>query len=138
MSGVDRFVAATKYGPGKIAAFRTLWRALSEGRKPGAPGLVDRLRVLPRMAGAALSGRYPELSRGRLAMLVLAVAYLVSPVDVVPELLFSVLGLVDDGVVALWLGGAVLVETQRYLEWEKRAPSVVEGEQFVPGSRTAS
>jgi hypothetical protein len=28
------------------------------------------------------------------------------------------------------------VETQRYLDWEKRAPSVVDGEQFVPGSGT--
>ncbi|HEV7470324.1 MAG: hypothetical protein JWP64_5044 [Pseudonocardia sp.] len=136
MSGVDRIVATTRYGPRKLAAFRALWRALSEGRRPGAPGFADRLRVLPRMAGAALSGKYPELSRGRLAMLVLALAYLVSPVDVVPELLFSVFGLVDDGVVALWLGGAVLVETQRYLDWEKRGPSVVDGEQFVPGSRT--
>ncbi|MCW0214236.1 MAG: YkvA family protein [Pseudonocardia sp.] len=129
-------MATTKYGPQKLAAFRMLWRALSEGRRPGAPGLADRLRALPRMAGAALSGKYPGLSRGRLTILILAVAYLVSPVDLVPEVLFSVFGLVDDGVVALWLGGAVLVETQRYLDWENRPPAVVEGE-FLPGSAAA-
>ena len=103
-----------------------LARAVVQGRRPGSPGLVDRVRALPGMAFGALNGRYPALTRGRLAMLVLAVAYLVSPVDLVPEAFLSVFGLVDDGVVALWLGGALIVETQRYLDWQ-RETRVVEG-----------
>ncbi|OZM77416.1 hypothetical protein CFP66_36345 [Pseudonocardia sp. MH-G8] len=86
----------------------------------------DRLRAIPRMARDALSGRYPELPRGRLGMLVLALAYLVSPVDLVPEAFLALLGLADDAVVALWLGGALLVETDRFLEWERRQPVVVD------------
>jgi uncharacterized membrane protein YkvA (DUF1232 family) len=116
-------------GPRRIAAFRALWRVLADGRKPGAPGFGDRLRSLPRMLAGALSGRYPELSRGRLGLLVLALAYLVSPVDLVPEAFLALLGLGDDVIVALWLGGAVLVETDRYLEWERHQPSVVEQSQ---------
>ncbi|GAA1849345.1 hypothetical protein GCM10009836_31370 [Pseudonocardia ailaonensis] len=115
--------------PGRRAAFLVLGRALVQGRRPGSPGLADRARALPRMALGAVSGRYPALTRGRLAMLVLAVAYLVSPIDLVPEAFLSVFGLLDDGVVALWLGGALLVETQRYLEWQRAgAPDVVDGE----------
>ena len=112
--------------PARIAAFRTLWRVLADGRRPDAPGYGDRLRSLPRMLTGALSGRYPELSRGRLGLLALALAYLVSPVDLVPEAFLALLGLGDDVIVALWLGGAVLVETDRYLEWERHQPSVVE------------
>ena len=108
------------YRPQRIAAFRALWRAVVRGNRPGAPGLGDRLRSLPRMVSAALSGRYAELGRGRLAMLVLALAYLVSPVDLVPEVFLGLLGLGDDAVVALWLGGALLVETDRYLDWERQ------------------
>ena len=115
-----------RYGPARIAAFRALWRAVVAGRQPGAPDFGDRLRSLPRMIGAAVSGKYAELGRGRLALLALALAYLVSPVDLVPEALLGLLGLGDDAVVALWLGGALLVETDRFLDWERQQPTVVE------------
>ncbi|NMH90290.1 DUF1232 domain-containing protein [Pseudonocardia bannensis] len=97
-----------------------------QSRRPGAPGLGDRLRALPRMLGGAVSGRYPEMTRGRLALFVLAVAYLVSPVDIVPEAVLALLGLADDAVVALWLGGAFLGETQRFLDWERSRAMIVE------------
>ncbi|GAA4542724.1 YkvA family protein [Pseudonocardia xishanensis] len=116
-------------GSRQRATLLALARVLWQGRRPGTPGLADRARALPRMVGQALSGRYTVLTRGRVALLVLAVAYLVSPVDLVPEAFLSVFGLLDDGVVALWLGGALLVETQRYLDWEADGrPTVVEGE----------
>lgn len=115
-----------KFGPKRLAAFGALWRALMHSRRPGTPGLGDRLRALPRMMVRTLSGKYPELTRGRLALLVLAIAYLVSPVDLVPELILGPLGLADDGVVALWLAGAVLVETERYLDWEHNKPTVID------------
>lgn len=114
------------FGPRRIAAFRALWHAVSRSRGAGAPGVGDRLRALPRMVAGAVSGRYAQLGRGRLALFVLALAYLVSPVDLVPEVLLGLLGLGDDAVVALWLGGAFLVETDRYLEWERTRPTVVD------------
>ncbi|MFR9802510.1 YkvA family protein [Pseudonocardia sp. RS010] len=114
---------------GRRAAYLTLARVIVQSRKPGTPSLGDRARALPRMVGGALSGRSGVLGRGRLGLLILAVAYLVSPVDLVPEALTAVFGLVDDGVVAVWLGGALLVETQRFLEWERAGrPRVVDGE----------
>ena len=105
----------------RILALRALWRVLAEGHRPGAPGFGDRFRALPRMAGGSLTGRYPVLSRGKLALLVLAVAYLVSPVDLMPEAVLGPLGLGDDALVAAWLAGAFLVETERYLRWEERS-----------------
>lgn len=117
------------YGPRKWAAFGALWHALTRGRESGSAGLGERLKAFPRMTAASLSGRYRILGRGRLALLVLAIAYLISPVDFVPESFLTVFGLIDDGVVALWLAGAFLVETQRFLAWEADAePMVVAGE----------
>jgi uncharacterized membrane protein YkvA (DUF1232 family) len=86
----------------------------------------DRLRALPRLLGGALSGRYAALSRGRLVMIVLALAYLVSPIDLVPEAFVPLVGLVDDGVIALWLAGAFIAETERFLAWEHHQPAVVD------------
>ena len=120
VSGVPRF------GPRRIAAFRALWQAVTQSRRPGAPGLGDRLRALPRLLAQSAGGRYPDLTRGRLALFALAVAYLVSPVDLVPEVFLGLLGLTDDAVVALWLGGAFLAETDRFLAWERTRPTVVD------------
>ncbi|OLT21131.1 hypothetical protein BJF78_08810 [Pseudonocardia sp. CNS-139] len=116
-----------RFGPARIAAFQALWRAITQARRAGAPGLLDRVRALPRMVRASFRGGYPQVSRGRLALIVLALAYLVSPVDIVPEAFLALLGLTDDAVVALWLGGAFLAETERYLAWEREQPKVVDG-----------
>lgn len=118
--------AVANIGPGRTAALRALWQAVTQSRKPGAPSLGQLLRALPRMLGGAISGRYPLLGRGRLALLVLALAYLISPVDLIPEAFLGLLGLGDDAVVALWLGGAFLVETERFVEWERKRPTVID------------
>lgn len=115
-----------EFSPRRLAAFTALWRAVTRAREPGAPDLRARLRALPRMLAAAVSGRYPGLGRGRSALFVLGLVYLISPVDVVPELLLTVFGLGDDAVVALWLGGAFLVETDRFLGWERKGSMTVD------------
>ncbi len=58
----------------------------------------------------------------------IALVYLVSPVDVVPEMFLTVLGLGDDAIVAMWLGGSLLVEADRYLGWRRMQPTIVDGE----------
>ncbi|MEJ8277314.1 YkvA family protein [Pseudonocardia spirodelae] len=113
---------------GRTAAFATLLSALTRRGRPGEPGAVERVRALPAMAGDAWRGSYPHLGRGRVAMFLLAAAYLVSPVDLVPEALLSVFGLGDDAVVAMWLGGALLVEADRYLGWRRTGGPLVEGQ----------
>jgi len=110
-----------------MAALGTLWRAVLAGHRAGAPEVGDLASALPRMAGTTLSGRYRLLTRGRLALLVLAVAYLVSPVDLVPELVLGPFGLIDDAAIALWLAGALLVESERFVGWERAGrPAVVD------------
>lgn len=103
----------------RFAAFRALWRAVRQGRRPDAPGLGERLVALPRLLRRAVRGVYPGLGRGRLALFAVGLAYIVSPVDFVPEVALTLLGLGDDAVVALWLAGSFLDETDRYLRWER-------------------
>jgi uncharacterized membrane protein YkvA (DUF1232 family) len=114
------------YGPRRTAAFHALWTALTRSARPGAPGLADRLKALPEMVSAALRGDYADLSRGRLLLFLLALGYLASPVDLVPEAFLGLIGLTDDAVVALWLGGAFLSETERFIDWKRSRPLVVD------------
>lgn len=106
---------------GRKAALGTLWRIMAGTR--GGPSLGRRLSAVPRMIWATLTGRYD--GKARLGLMVLATAYIASPVDLMPELVLSVFGLADDAFVAVWLAGAVLAETERFLEWERRRATVL-------------
>jgi uncharacterized membrane protein YkvA (DUF1232 family) len=107
----------------RAAAFTALARALTAGSR-GGPSVAQRLGALPRMIKASASGRYD--GGMRLALMAAATAYVVSPIDAVPEAFVWVFGLIDDAVAVTWLAGAVLAETDRFLEWEKTGrPAVV-------------
>jgi uncharacterized membrane protein YkvA (DUF1232 family) len=99
----------------RTAALTALWRGLTSGAK-GGPTLGQRLSVLPRMFANTLTGRYDGF--GRLLLVVGAAAYVVSPLDLIPELALGPFGLLDDAIIATWLAGAVLAETERFMAWE--------------------
>jgi uncharacterized membrane protein YkvA (DUF1232 family) len=103
--------------------------AFARAFKPGTPGVGQRAAAIPRMIRASLRGEYD----GKLRMLLMAAAglYIISPLDAIPEAAFLFLGLIDDAFVVTWLAGALLSETERFLEWEKsmgRGPRVVVGQ----------
>ena len=106
----------------RTAAFTALARALMSGAR-GGPSLSTRLAALPRMIKATAKGEYD--GGLRLAAMTAATAYVISPIDVIPEAFLLVVGLVDDAVMVTWLAGAVLAETGRFLEWEKERARVV-------------
>ena len=109
----------------RTAAFAALFRALTAGVR-GGPSLGKRLGALPRMIRATMRGEYD--GGLRLAMMAAATAYVISPLDVVPELFLTVFGLADDAVMITWLAGSVLAETERFLEWEARRRTVIPGQ----------
>lgn len=115
-------------GVRRVAALRALWEAVRGMHRPGSPGVLLRVRAVPRMLAQGLSGRYPHLATGRLALAALALVYLVSPIDALPEILLPVIGLGDDALVAAWLAGVVLSETEAFLDWERGQAQVVIGE----------
>jgi uncharacterized membrane protein YkvA (DUF1232 family) len=86
--------------------------------RPGAPGLTERLQAVPRLMRATMEGRYHGTSRSRLALVAAAVAYVVSPVDLLPELALPVVGVADDALVISWVVRTFVEETDRYLAWE--------------------
>ena len=106
----------------RTAAFTALGRALLSGAR-GGPSIGARLAALPRMLKASAKGEYD--GGMRVAMMAAATAYVVSPVDFIPEAMFLVFGLVDDAVMVTWLAGSILSETERFLEWEKERARVV-------------
>ncbi len=105
----------------RLSAFATLWEAVQGRRRPGSPSMGESLAALPRLATSTLRGDYSGLDRSRLMLMGLALAYVVGPVDLMPEAVLLLAGLGDDAVVLSWLAGTVLVETERFLAWEGAA-----------------
>jgi uncharacterized membrane protein YkvA (DUF1232 family) len=112
-----------------IAAAASLVRAST---RPGAPSLVERANAVPRLIRATLDGSYAGTTAKRLALVAAAVVYVLSPVDLLPELLLPVLGAADDAVVIGWAIKAFVEETDRFLSWEL-GPGVRARPSTVPG-----
>ncbi|NUS06272.1 MAG: DUF1232 domain-containing protein [Nonomuraea sp.] len=103
----------------KAARAAAAWRTYREVTKPGTPGLVTRVRAIPRLIGAVMRGRYDGMAKGKLALMGLGVVYILSPVDIVPDFLVLV-GVADDFGVFLWLFTSLLGESGRYVEHERK------------------
>lgn len=98
-----------------IATAASLVRAST---RPGAPSLTERAQAVPRLVRATLDGSYSGTTVKRLGLVAAAIAYVVSPVDLVPELVLPILGAADDAVVIGWAIKAFIEETDRFLMWE--------------------
>jgi uncharacterized membrane protein YkvA (DUF1232 family) len=117
-----------------LGAFRTLATALRTAMRPGSPGMGERLTAVPRLFLATFRGEYAGTTRGRLLLVLGAIAYIVSPVDFVPEAFLSVLGLADDALVFSWVAASVVNETEAFLAWERATPRQTRsGRDTVPG-----
>lgn len=106
----------------RTAAFTALGRALMSGAR-GGPSIGKRLAALPRMVKATAAGEYDGAKR--LLVMAAATAYVVSPIDVIPEGFFLIFGLIDDAAMITWMAGSILAETERFLEWEKERARIV-------------
>lgn len=113
--------------PMRWGAFRSLAMAVRTATRAGTPGLGARLVSLPRLVRATIRGEYAGTTRGRLLMLMAALLYVVSPIDLVPELLLPILGLGDDAVVIGWIAASVINETESFLSWERDRDRTVQG-----------
>ena len=123
----------------RAAAGAAAWQVLQNTR--GRVSVWQRALAVPRMIGAKLRGRYPDLGNGKLLAMLVMAGYIVSPIDFVPELFFSVFGLVDDVGVAVWLTTMLLGESERYVEWERdvtaqQATYTEQGEPYPGQTRT--
>jgi uncharacterized membrane protein YkvA (DUF1232 family) len=103
----------------RVMSLKSFVHAVRLALRPGGPSLGERAAALPRLVRATFSGRYPGTSTGRLLLIAVAAAYLVSPVDVVPEMFLGLFGLADDALVAGWIAAQLVEETEGFLAWER-------------------
>lgn len=95
----------------RFAVVRGVTRA---HRSVAAGGPVRRVAAVPRMVVASARGRNPLLPRYQVLLWLVAGAYLVWPLDFVPDFL-PLLGIADDIGVGAWLVTSLYAEAGNYL-----------------------
>lgn len=103
----------------RLLLARSLMSAVRSATRPGAPSMAERAGSVPRLVRAVAAGDYRGMTVGRLGMLAVAAAYVISPVDLLPEGFLAVFGLADDAMVLSWLAANLVTETEEFLEWER-------------------
>jgi uncharacterized membrane protein YkvA (DUF1232 family) len=93
-------------------------KKIAKGEPVPVGDIFQRARALPRLLREARQGTYADLPRNRPFLWVLAIVYLISPIDILPDLL-PVLGVTDDAGVVVWLLTSVSTATGLYLHRER-------------------
>ncbi len=101
--------------------------ALFSARPPwyarvGAGKVMTKLRLLRMVLGDYASGHYRKVPWGAIAVCAAAVAYVLSPFDLVPDFLIPV-GWTDDLVVLALAWGFVKRELREYCSWKGVSPA---------------
>ncbi|MFG6176715.1 YkvA family protein [Halomonas sp. THAF12] len=78
------------------------------------------LRWFPPMLSDVVRGRYRPVPWSALGWMLAALVYLLSPLDLVPDMLLA-LGLMDDAVIVGWLLTRVDRALEDYRTWRERA-----------------
>ena len=109
--------------------------AAAAAASDGPVGFAQRVGSIPRMVRDVMSGRFDGIGRRRLLIMVLAVVYIVSPIDLLPEAVLTIPGMLDDAGIAAWLVAALFGATTAYRHWENGQASTptVDDPRVVPG-----
>jgi uncharacterized membrane protein YkvA (DUF1232 family) len=100
----------------KMAA--TVASVVRASTRPGAPSISERVQAVPRLVRCTVDRTYAGTTLKRLGLVAGAVAYVASPVDLLPEAVLPVVGAADDAVVISWAIRTFFEETDRFMAWE--------------------
>lgn len=84
-------------------------------RKNGLKSVSEYLTLMVNYVKDVATGRYKGYSKTHLTLIVAAILYVVSPLDVIPDFLI-VAGLVDDAAIIAWVFNEIGKELDKYKE----------------------
>ena len=85
----------------------------------------ETLQTLFRLIRTSVSGEYDGVPTSTVVAAVAVTIYFLSPIDLIPDFI-PVLGLLDDVALVAWFSTTIKEEMDKFLEWEKTRPTVVE------------
>lgn len=80
---------------------------------------IDRIKVIGRMVRAYKSGQYRDIQLQNILLMVAALLYFVTPIDLIPDFI-PITGFVDDFTVVVWVYSRLKEEVDKFVLWEKQ------------------
>ncbi len=93
-------------------------RKIARGEPVPVGDVFERARALPGLLREVRQGTYADLPKSRPFIWALAIVYLISPIDILPDLL-PLIGVTDDAGVFVWLLTSVSTATGLYLNRQR-------------------
>jgi uncharacterized membrane protein YkvA (DUF1232 family) len=97
-------------------------RAESAGSGGALKDLWESLMALLRLIRAYAKGEYREVPWRSLVLIVAAILYFLTPIDVIPDFIVG-LGYLDDAAVIAWVVNTVKSVLDDFLRWETSRPA---------------
>lgn len=88
---------------------------------------IENWQAFLRMSELILKGKYRPMKMRNLLIGFLALIYLISPIDIIPEIAFGPFGLIDDMVILAFALKKIHKEILNFLEWENKKQVLIEG-----------
>lgn len=99
-----------------------LQKLIDDAKNKKATGPIDKvfedIKLLIGIIADYISGDYREVPWGSLVLIVCAIIYFVSPIDLIPDFI-PVAGYIDDAVVMAFVIKQINSDLQKYKEWKR-------------------
>lgn len=115
-SWLDKARLLTK-NPHKLLLLLTTFRKYI--KKNGFKSMTSDMMLLGNYVRDIVEGRYKEYKRADLVLVVGAIIYVVTPMDILPDFILA-LGLVDDVAIVSWAVNQLGEELSRYRQWREK------------------
>jgi uncharacterized membrane protein YkvA (DUF1232 family) len=98
----------------------------AEAAGTGGPlrDLLQSLMAFLRLVRAYAKGEYREVPWQKLVLIVAAILYFLTPIDVIPDFVLGI-GYLDDAAVIAWVVSTVRTVLDRFIEWESSGSRAV-------------
>lgn len=107
----------------KLRDLLTKTLKMLEGNKE-LRSLIEDIKLLVQLVKDWMSGKYREIPKSSVIMVIISFLYLINPIDIIPDFLIG--GFLDDAAVIAYIIKKISSELDVYKEWRKNQENVIE------------
>lgn len=106
----------------KIKLQKLLANVKEYAEKKGLSSVKETLLLMYDYLKDIVSGKYKDYDIAKITLIVAALIYVVTPIDIIPDILLG--GLIDDANVLMWALGEANTELEKYKAYKENAVSM--------------
>lgn len=106
----------------KIKLQKLLTNVQEYADKKGLSSVKETLLLMYDYLKDIVSGKYKDYDIAKITLIVAALIYVVTPIDIIPDILLG--GLIDDANVLMWALGEANTELEKYKAYKENAVSM--------------